>query len=190
MDSLLYLRYMIMSKDNDAWVSPVGKLWHYIRDNHQEIELYSSDESHPSEAGTYAAACAFYTVLFGKDPMTLTYNFNLDEQVAKTIRKSASMVVYDSLAKWRFEAPSQISLSTENKTISIWPNPATNFVQIKGLEQAEEAMVFTVDGKLILKEKLSENNDYKLNLSSLKSGLYFVQIADDKNNRIFKVIKQ
>lgn len=191
MDSLLYLRYMIMAEDNEAWVSPVGALWHYLRDNHPEIELYSSDESHPSNAGTYAAACAFYTILFGKNPASLSYNYNIGEQVAEKIRKSAKLVVYDSLSKWKFETPTQITYVTENDNIYIWPNPATDVVYIKGVEQIENVQVFTSDGKMVLQAQLSSLIEDKLNISTLPSGLYFLQIADNKKNRkIYKIIKQ
>ena len=100
MDSLLALRYMIMKEDNDASVSPVGKVWHYIRDSFPSIELYQADESHPSMAGSYAAACSFYTVLFGKDPTNVTYTSSLDATTATTIRQVAKKVVFDSLSKW------------------------------------------------------------------------------------------
>lgn len=66
MDSLLHLRYMMMAEDNHAVVSPVGAVWNYIRANFPLIELYSPDESHPSVAGSYAAACCFYTSIFRK----------------------------------------------------------------------------------------------------------------------------
>jgi hypothetical protein len=39
MDSLLNLRYRQMANDNDAIVSPVGAVWHYIRDTYPNIEL-------------------------------------------------------------------------------------------------------------------------------------------------------
>ncbi|MBR4199498.1 MAG: T9SS type A sorting domain-containing protein [Bacteroidales bacterium] len=100
MDSLLALRYMIMKEDNDASVSPVGKVWHYIRDSFPSIELYQADESHPSMAGSYAAACSFYAVLFGKDPTNVTYTSTLDAATASTIRQVAKIVVFDSLSKW------------------------------------------------------------------------------------------
>lgn len=109
MDSLLYLRYMIMKNSNNASVSPVGRVWHYIRDNYPSIELYQSDESHPSEAGSYAAACSFYTIFFHKDPRNITYNHSLSQAVADTIRKVAKIVVYDSLSKWLQATPNQIA---------------------------------------------------------------------------------
>lgn len=100
MDSLLYLRYMIMTDSNDAAVSPVGAVWHYIRDNYPSIELYSSDESHPSQAGSYAAACCFYTAMFRNSPLNITYDYTLNSTDAANIRASVKEVVFDSLAKW------------------------------------------------------------------------------------------
>ena len=105
MDSLLYARYMQMGEDNDASVCPVGRVWHYLRDHNAEIELYSMDESHPSIAGTYAAACAFYTMFFSRDPDSISLNAGLDENVARAIRFAAHEVVYDSLWKWQRPLP-------------------------------------------------------------------------------------
>ena len=100
MDSLLNLRYRMMGDSNEAYVSPVGAVWHYIRTNFKSIELYASDESHPSLEGSYAAACTFYTLIFQKDPTLITNNYNLDPMVAANIRDAAKIIAYDSLSKW------------------------------------------------------------------------------------------
>lgn len=123
MDSLLALRYMIMKEDNDASVSPVGKVWHYIRDSFPSIELYQSDNSHPSMAGSYAAACSFYAVLFGKDPTGITYTSSLDAATATTIRQVAKKVVYDSLSKWLRPLPdADFSYSDNNGGVAFTNN--------------------------------------------------------------------
>lgn len=100
MDSLLHLRYMMMADNNQAVVSPVGAVWRYLRNQYPSIDLYSADESHPSEAGSYAAACSFYTSIFRKDPSNITFNFTLSQDDAHIIRSAAKMVVYDSLFHW------------------------------------------------------------------------------------------
>jgi PKD repeat protein len=100
MDSLLNLRYRMAADSNEAYVSPVGAVWHYIRHHHSKINLYSSDGSHPSLAGSYAAACTFYTLIFQKDPSLITENFGLDADVANNIRLSAKLIAYDSLSNW------------------------------------------------------------------------------------------
>ena len=100
MDSLLNLRYRMMADSNHAVVSPVGAVWHYIRDNFPLIDLYQADEIHPSVAGTYAGACSFYSALFRKDPALITFNASLSPGDALNIRNSAKVVVYDSLLNW------------------------------------------------------------------------------------------
>ncbi|MFM7080082.1 MAG: PKD domain-containing protein [Bacteroidota bacterium] len=104
MDSLLRLRYMQMAVDNDAMVSPVGAIWRYIRSTYPSIELYQTDESHPSLAGSYAAACAFYTVFFRKSPNLIATNAGLDPLVASQIRQASHLVAFDSLATWLVDA--------------------------------------------------------------------------------------
>lgn len=106
MDSLLTLRYTNIADTTGAYLSPVGPLWHVIRDNYPNLELYQPDESHPSAAGTYAAACSFYAVLFDTDVQNNSYNFSLSGTDAATIRNVAQQVVSDSLAYWyRFDVP-------------------------------------------------------------------------------------
>ena len=43
MDSLLNLRYRIMGDMNNSYVSPVGFVWNYIRNNYPQINLYAGD---------------------------------------------------------------------------------------------------------------------------------------------------
>jgi PKD repeat protein len=101
MDSLLRLRYGIMAADNNAIVSPVGPVWRRIRGTAPLIDLYDPDESHPSVAGTYAAACAFYAVILRKNPTAVTYNSTLSATNASIIRTAAKAVAFDSLTHWR-----------------------------------------------------------------------------------------
>jgi len=100
MDSLLNLRYRMMADSNDAILSPVGAVWHYIRQNYPAIELYNADESHPSVAGSYAAACSFYAAIFRKDPAMITFNSTLNATDAENIRNAVKLIVYDSLMNW------------------------------------------------------------------------------------------
>ncbi len=109
MDSALRASYTHMAVVNKAEISPVGPVWHYIRDHYPDIELYSSDESHPSVAGSYAAACAFYTTVFKKDPTLITWNSTLNSKIADTIRYAAKMVALDSLQQWDYTESSVTS---------------------------------------------------------------------------------
>lgn len=101
MDSILSQNYQIMADQNEGLVSPVGAVWRYIRQNAPTIDLYTSDGSHPSPAGSYAAACTFYAILFRQSPEQITDDFSLSAAEALTIRQAARAVAFDSLTQWR-----------------------------------------------------------------------------------------
>ncbi|MBS1548252.1 MAG: PKD domain-containing protein [Bacteroidetes bacterium] len=119
MDNAIKTRYEMMAQQNQAIVSPVGAVWRYIRNNYPAIELYSSDESHPSLEGSYAAACAFYTVLFRDNPENITFNSTLNATTAQQIRWATKAVVYDAMSTWnvgKYDVHSQFTsvVSTSN----------------------------------------------------------------------------
>ncbi|MCC6187080.1 MAG: T9SS type A sorting domain-containing protein [Chitinophagaceae bacterium] len=102
MDSMLALRYKTMATANEALLSPVGQVFKELRKAHPGIELYSPDLSHPSEAGSYAAAVTFYTILFGKDPTLITFSYSIPPTDAINIRLIVKAFVYDHLVKFGF----------------------------------------------------------------------------------------
>lgn len=113
MDSMLCERYTYMAHTYDASLCPAGRVWRYLRQNHAELELYQSDGSHPSVAGTYAAACAFYVMLFHRDPLLITYDGGLDANTAQIIRTAVHTVVYERLPEWQRPEP-QAAFDLEN----------------------------------------------------------------------------
>ena len=73
--------YTEMAQNNESLLAPIGIAWKDIREQHPEINLYSSDGSHPSIRGSYLAACVFYAVLFD-DSATNNFtpaNLNINE---------------------------------------------------------------------------------------------------------------
>ncbi len=102
MQSRLRDSYLEMALDNQGEVSPVGAAWKYVRDNHPTIDLYSADESHPSAAGSYLAACVHYASIYKKSPIGATYTFSLNASDAAILQNAAKLIVIDSLANWDF----------------------------------------------------------------------------------------
>ena len=100
MDDLLHERYLMMAEQNNAVVSPVGAVWRFIRENNDQISLYSPDQSHPSLTGSYAAAVCFYTAIFRKNPELIPYNGGISETDAEYIRSAVKQVVFDHFEDW------------------------------------------------------------------------------------------
>ena len=84
--------YTEMAQNNESLLAPIGIAWKNIREQHPEINLYSSDGSHPSIQGSYLAACVFYAILFD-DSATNNYtptNLNINEaQLIQTFANNA-----------------------------------------------------------------------------------------------------
>lgn len=121
MDSLLNLRYRMMGDANEAYVSPVGAVWHYVRDNYPDIDLYTNDGSHPSIRGSYIAACTFYTIIFQKDPTFISFNSTLTDDEANSIKAAAKIIAFDNLAEWNvgtFDPIAQFSLNQNEAEVS------------------------------------------------------------------------
>ncbi|MGB0402585.1 MAG: DUF4886 domain-containing protein [Salibacteraceae bacterium] len=95
--------YLQMGLDNDAYVSPVGMVWREVRRRIPQMKLYDPDESHPSQIGTYVAACTFYAAIFGKSPVGATYNGTLWPAEADSIQQIVQEIVFDSLHTWNME---------------------------------------------------------------------------------------
>tara|TARA_B100000767_G_scaffold215304_1_gene202831 strand:+ start:307 stop:1053 length:747 start_codon:yes stop_codon:yes gene_type:complete len=114
----------MMSDSNDAYLSPVGNVWRYLRNTDTTIELYTSDNSHPSLAGTYAAACTFFTLITRENPLNILFDSNLSAGQALAIRQAAKNMVYDSLSLWNVgdfdvNAGFTAQLLTDSVTVSV-----------------------------------------------------------------------
>ena len=92
--------YVEMADDNEALVSPVGEAFKYSRMADSTINLYSTDNSHPSLEGTYLAACTFYATIYQTSPVGLSYTAGLTSTVASFLQQIAATTVLDSLSVW------------------------------------------------------------------------------------------
>ncbi len=76
---------------------------------------------------------------------------------------------------------------TYNDEIEIFPNPASEYIFVKGLNlEKYNLMLFASDGRVI---PISLNKNKKIDISSLKKGVYFLKFFNDKNQFTRKIIK-
>ena len=79
---------------------------------------------------------------------------------------------------------SPLSLENETPLVSIFPNPANNFIQIQSNQCINELNIFDSFGKIVLSKQSKNNILEKINISHLKSGNYIIVIQGD--NEILK----
>ena len=61
--------YVSIGKELGATVIPVGVAWQNFLREHSSPILHDPDQSHPTLAGSYLAACVFFAVLFDESPI-------------------------------------------------------------------------------------------------------------------------
>jgi hypothetical protein len=87
--------------------------------------LYQSDNSHPSAAGSYLAACTFYASIFHTSPIGFTYSGGLNQSTATFLQTIASNTVLDSLDVWRngtFLADASFTFQANTNTLQFAAN--------------------------------------------------------------------
>lgn len=82
--------YTGIGRELGATVVPVGLVWQRFLRKHDRPALHDRDQSHPTPAGSYLAACTFFAVWFGESPAgTEGPAAGLDEKDRDLLQKTA-----------------------------------------------------------------------------------------------------
>ena len=100
MGARLRQSYLEMGDMLECAVAPAGMAWKKSWNANPSIDLWISDYSHPSIAGTYLTACVFYSTIFKKPSTGLSYISSLTPQIALFLQQVADSTVFDSLTTW------------------------------------------------------------------------------------------
>ena len=73
----------------------LGEAWKKVRTERPDIEMYHTDQHHPSYAGSYLKACVNYLTLSGKKFGDNPCDCLLDPQTASYLRSVAESIVLD-----------------------------------------------------------------------------------------------
>jgi len=132
MQDSLSSAYAQISNELSALLSPVGNAWATAVRMDSTVDLWQSDNSHPTLRGSYLAACVFYGVFFDESPMGLSYTAGLPWEDAYFLRTiEASTIFLHAVSK-----PPQSFQFHDNHTIQSgkrWSG-GSNHIQCAGSE--------------------------------------------------------
>lgn len=92
--------YQGISQELHVGIAPVGYAWSIVRGVDPEMDLWQDDGSHPTEQGTYLAACVFYAAIFRQSPEGLTFLGQLPNETAQELQMIAASAVLHDPKQW------------------------------------------------------------------------------------------
>ncbi|RYM34584.1 T9SS type A sorting domain-containing protein [Brumimicrobium glaciale] len=88
--------------------------------------------------------------------------------------------IYKEDKKTTYNYNDYIVLSTDNiqqiQKVSLYPNPANDFIQVKGISKHENVSVYSVLGMKVFDSVINENE--KLDIKGLNNGMYLLKFED------------
>lgn len=75
-------------------------------------------------------------------------------------------------------------LDYEMKTVSLYPNPTSGMLYVD-LDDSFDAVIYNYQGQVVMREY---NNDGVIDMSNLTAGIYFVEIRNNNNVIVEKII--
>lgn len=85
--------YNQAGEQTDGIVVPVGEIFNDVYTNHNDINLYVGDGSHPSACGSYLAAITFYKKLWNPDECESSY-------VLDNVSQEEALILNQSVDNW------------------------------------------------------------------------------------------
>ena len=72
----------------------------------------------------------------------------------------------------------------------IYPNPASDFINLKSDSGIDGYLIYDIKGSLILKSTNNNSNDLSISLKNIYSGIYFIEIKSGTYKETVKFIKR
>jgi hypothetical protein len=95
-----------------------------------------------------------------------------------------------------FEGINEPKVQSSMFNVQCYPNPATNYITISQRNAKSEKpnkYVLTlrnIEGQKLLSENVEFTSTYKLDISSLTNGVYFLTMQNNQKNYVSKVVIQ
>jgi hypothetical protein len=115
----IYQNYQFLRDTAGQIIAPIGPAFQRIIHNYPTINLWDTDDVHPSLNGSFLIANVLYTTIFKKSPIHCTYNPDLNADVDSVLKNTGFQTTLDSINNTGLrEITPEIVQSGNNLTIN------------------------------------------------------------------------
>jgi hypothetical protein len=73
-------------------------------------------------------------------------------------------------------------------SLTVYPNPADNLINIIGGSGSKSWMLFTVDGRLVNSGNVSNSNEFQISTASIHSGVYLLKLQEAGDVKVVRIV--
>ncbi len=140
------------------------------------LKIYNGLNTNAPLLGTWCGTNSPGTIIANNGGKGLTFQFFSDGSVVEA-GWAATISCFSTVGAEELE---------KNK-VSVYPNPAITFVQIKATDNIRQIKVLDQNGKTIIDNTVGDVNDYQLDIRSLNPGIYMLQITSGTTTLVQKL---
>jgi hypothetical protein len=201
-DDISYDGWRFNSYQNESGVYPAGEV--LTNDANSGIKLYTSDSSNFSFVSIdylidlrtiSSVTITFYGFRDNVEVISQAFTVPDDEIGTFTMTgwtavdeirvASPSMYIFfDNFSIGTAGVLSVDEVSQNSKDVNLFPNPATDFIEISDLDKEETYTIYNLLGMKVQQGIVSDRK--RINITDLKSAIYFIQIGNTGTKRFVK----
>ena len=151
------------------------------------------DETYSHEFDT-SSDCYIFTMYDSEGDGLTNDSWNLGSEYYELLDENNVSIKYGR----DFGSEESTSIKNEYLGISnssnihfiIYPNPASDFINLKSDSGIDGYLIYDIKGSLILKSTNNNSNDLSISLKNIYSGIYFIEIKSGTYKETVKFIKR
>lgn len=155
----LLINYQVLNDTAKDVICPIGEAWKKGITLLPTVDLWSSDEMHPSLAGSFLTAATLYATIFQDSPVLLSYTAGVNAVDAQNLRTFAWDVVTNQENITKYNLNGVINPS-------VWSN-------------ANSLNTHSYSEYVWFKNNIPISNQYDSILQTSEPGSYYVRVKDD-----------
>jgi hypothetical protein len=192
MQDSLKSSYTMISNILSALLSPAGEAWRTARLLKPYVNLWDSDDSHPTLDGSYLTACVFYAKIFNQSPVGLFYYGGLPDSSALFYQQCAWQTIgvnnNYSYTPDRFELFQNYPNPFNGTTIIKFTISKSSFIKLKVYDILGREIITLVNKKLNSGEYQIPFSISQFSNNQIHTGIYFYRLQTENQTQTKKLV--
>lgn len=144
--------------------------------NYDWLKIYNGLNTSAPLLGTWCGTNSPGTIIANNGGKGLTFHFFSDGSVVES-GWAATISCFSTVG----------SDELQKNNVSVYPNPAATFVQIKAAKNIKEVKVVDQNGKIVMNSFIADLTEYQIDIRNLNLGLYMLQITSGTTTWVEKL---